>query len=174
MLTLAGSALSVLGRSLYLIGLALYLLVMEAILIAMMACVSFPFVYAAFDLLGWEYGARHALLLAVVGVALVGGAIAFSMWLEIRARPMTLAQMLSHGLGDLISQDDYGKLWRIRGATDAEPLIVVEVVNMTPERDGSYAHHFLRVPPTVGTAREAVAWTFGFDNAGDYILAAAS
>jgi hypothetical protein len=38
---------------------------------------------------------------------------------------------------------------------------MVEVVNSTPEPDGSRKTYFLRVPPTIETAREAVAWTFG-------------
>ena len=38
---------------------------------------------------------------------------------------------------------------------------MVEVRNSTPEPDGSRKTYFLRVPPTVRTAREAVAWTFG-------------
>jgi hypothetical protein len=42
-----------------------------------------------------------------------------------------------------------------------EPLVMVKVVNATPEADGSFKDYFLRVPPTVQTAREAVAWTFG-------------
>ena len=29
-----------------------------------------------------------------------------------------------------------------------------------PELDGSFCHHFLRVPLTIRTARKAVAWTF--------------
>jgi len=38
---------------------------------------------------------------------------------------------------------------------------MVEVRNSTPEPDGSRRTYFLRVPPTMRTAREAVAWTFG-------------
>lgn len=38
---------------------------------------------------------------------------------------------------------------------------MVKVVNSTPEPDGSYKDYFLRVPPTITTAHEAVAWTFG-------------
>lgn len=38
---------------------------------------------------------------------------------------------------------------------------MVKVVNSTPEPDGSMKDYFLRVPPTVKTAREACAWTFG-------------
>ena len=38
---------------------------------------------------------------------------------------------------------------------------MVEVLNSTPEPDGSRKTYFLRVPPRTRTAREAVAWTFG-------------
>ena len=67
----------------------------------------------------------------------------------------------------LVQQDDYGKLWRTALSVDGEQLTVVEVVNSTPEPDGSHRRYFLRVPPDC-TAREAVAWTFGFDNADAY------
>src|SRR5262249_23597685 len=71
-----------------------------------------------------------------------------------------------------INQDDHGKLWHCTLTADDEPLHVVEVVNATPEPDGSYRRYFLRVPPASRTARQAVAWTFGFTNADDYLLAA--
>jgi hypothetical protein len=48
------------------------------------------------------------------------------------------------------------------------------VVNSTPEQDGTYRRYLLRVPPTTRTAREAVAWTFGFDNAREYMVATQS
>ena len=38
---------------------------------------------------------------------------------------------------------------------------MVEVVNSTPEPDGTRRTYFLRVPPATTSAREAVAWTFG-------------
>ncbi|MBX9668386.1 MAG: hypothetical protein K2X93_12245 [Candidatus Obscuribacterales bacterium] len=64
-----------------------------------------------------------------------------------------------------IHEDDCGVLYRksfnSNGSTDGnEPLVVVMVNNSTPEPDGSLKQYFLRVPPNVGTAREAVAWTF--------------
>jgi hypothetical protein len=59
----------------------------------------------------------------------------------------------------LLHTDEFGKLWRTDVPGD-EPLVVVEVVNSTPEPDGTFKDYFLRVPPTVRTAREAVAWTF--------------
>jgi hypothetical protein len=67
----------------------------------------------------------------------------------------------------VLHEDDYGKLWRAELAGD-EPLVLVEVLNATPERDGSFRNYMLRVPPEVRTAREAVAWTFGFERPADY------
>ena len=95
---------------------------------------------------------------------------------------------------EVLQQDDYGLLYRKELAGD-EPLIMVRVLNPTPEPDGTltesearaafgdavvnanlstmqrigfasrgvtpkFKQYFLRVPPTIGTAREAVAWTF--------------
>jgi hypothetical protein len=71
-------------------------------------------------------------------------------------------------------QDDYGKLWATKVWIDGEQVQLVEVVNATAEPDGSRRRYLLRVPPTTRTAREAVAWTFGFERPGDYVVAAAS
>jgi len=74
----------------------------------------------------------------------------------------------------LVSEDETGRLWRRRSGVGAsrwrwvepdEPVVMVEVLNATPEPDGTRKTYFLRVPPTVQTAQEAVAWTFGM--AGD-------
>lgn len=66
-----------------------------------------------------------------------------------------------------LSEDECGVLYRkVFEASDAlldEPLVVVMVNNSTPEPDGTHKQYFLRVPPNVSTAREAVAWTFGLD-----------
>ena len=75
---------------------------------------------------------------------------------------------------ELAQQDDYGKLWRTGHSVDGEQLTVVEVVNSTPEPDGSRRRYFLRVPPDTLTARQAVAWTFGFDDPHQYAIAAES
>jgi hypothetical protein len=75
---------------------------------------------------------------------------------------------------ELRAQDDFGKLWATSVRLDGQRVQLVEVDNATAEQDGSHRRYFLRVPPTLRTAREAVAWTFGFDSADDYILAAAS
>jgi len=59
-----------------------------------------------------------------------------------------------------IHSDDFGTLYRVE-IPDDEPLVMVKVVNSTPEPDGSYKEYFLRVPPELTTAHAAVAWTFG-------------
>jgi hypothetical protein len=53
----------------------------------------------------------------------------------------------------------WGTLYR-REITDDEPLLMVEVINRSPEPDGEFRHYSLRVPPATKTALEAVAWTF--------------
>ncbi|MFE3068396.1 DUF6745 domain-containing protein [Streptomyces sp. NPDC059247] len=57
-------------------------------------------------------------------------------------------------------RDGTGRLWRIALDGD-EDVVMVEVVNSTPEPDGSHRTYWLRVPPATRTAREGVAWTFG-------------
>jgi hypothetical protein len=69
-----------------------------------------------------------------------------------------------------IHRDDFGTLYRKTIPGD-ESLMMVKVVNSTPEPDGSFKDYFLRVPPTMARAREAVAWTFAMPEA-EYILEA--
>ncbi|WP_339133883.1 DUF6745 domain-containing protein [Streptomyces sp. f51] len=59
-----------------------------------------------------------------------------------------------------VHRDETGVLWRVELAGD-EDVVMVEVVNSTPEPDGTNRTYWLRVPPTTRTAREGVAWTFG-------------
>ncbi|WP_280345883.1 DUF6745 domain-containing protein [Nocardia neocaledoniensis] len=59
-----------------------------------------------------------------------------------------------------VHRDETGILWRIALVGD-EDVVMVEVVNSTPEPDGTSRTYWLRVPPTTRTAREGVAWTFG-------------
>ena len=65
-----------------------------------------------------------------------------------------------------VHEDEFGTLYYLDVFGD-EPLVMVKVRNSTPEPDGSFKDYFLRVPPSVETAREAVAWTFGME-ASDY------
>lgn len=59
-----------------------------------------------------------------------------------------------------IQADEFGALYRVPRRYH-EPLALVHVTNSTPEPDGTRKRYFLRVPPDMKTAREAVAWTFG-------------
>ncbi|GII84752.1 hypothetical protein Ssi03_27420 [Sphaerisporangium siamense] len=70
-----------------------------------------------------------------------------------------LDRYLRESGADAVHKDDTGVLWKADLADD-EPLTMVEVVNSTPEPDGTYRTYFLRVPPWVTTARQGVAWTF--------------
>lgn len=70
------------------------------------------------------------------------------------------ARYIATGSPVRINQDETGTLWRkLWWGFDA--WAAVEVVNGTPEPDGTYKRYYLQVPPTVRTAREAVAWTYG-------------
>lgn len=60
----------------------------------------------------------------------------------------------------IVNKDKCGVLYRYTFESD-EPLQMVKVRNSTRELDGSYKDYYLRVPPNVTTAHEAVAWTFG-------------
>lgn len=61
-----------------------------------------------------------------------------------------------------VHKDKFGILYR-RELPDDEPLVMVKVKNKTAEPDGSFREYFLRVPPEMETAHQAVAWTFAMD-----------
>jgi hypothetical protein len=61
-------------------------------------------------------------------------------------------------------QDENGRLWRLPGP-EGEPLLLLEVENATLEADGTRRRYFLRVPPEMHSPREAIAWTFGLEEA---------
>ena len=65
-----------------------------------------------------------------------------------------------------VQSDDYGTLYRKEIPGD-ETMVFVKVANSTPEADRSYRDYFLRVPPEMRTAREAVAWSF-YQKENDY------
>ena len=78
----------------------------------------------------------------------------------------------------IVAEDDFGILYR-KTFFDDEPLMMVKVVNSTPEPDGTFKDYFLRVDPNayggLKTARAAVASTWRhkdgslvFENPEDY------
>jgi hypothetical protein len=73
---------------------------------------------------------------------------------------MTPQRYVALGGAARVAEDETGVLWRRRWqALDA--WAAVEVINATPEPDGSRKHYFLQVPANLQTPREAVAWTYG-------------
>ena len=72
---------------------------------------------------------------------------------------LTPARFIVEGGACRVSQDESGVLWRQRWRWEA--WACVEVVNGSPEPDGTFRHYFLQVPATVRSAREGVAWTYG-------------
>jgi hypothetical protein len=72
---------------------------------------------------------------------------------------------IAEGGGRIIHQDETGILWgSVTRPGRQDNIRMVQVVNSTPEPDGSYKEYWLRVPPWVSKAREGVAWTFGLDS----------
>ncbi|MFI9629655.1 DUF6745 domain-containing protein [Streptomyces sp. NPDC052042] len=67
---------------------------------------------------------------------------------------------LSESGAEPVHRDETGVLWRIPLQGD-EDVVMVEVVNSTPEPDGTHRTYWLRVPPGTRSAKDGVAWTFG-------------
>ena len=62
--------------------------------------------------------------------------------------------------------DQFGQprvLYRAEVPWSSEPVCMVRVINSTPDLDGSLKPYFLRVPPSVTTPQDGVAWTFGIE-----------
>lgn len=81
-----------------------------------------------------------------------------------------LARFVADSGAEKIQEDELGELYRVE-LPDDEPLVMVKVLNTTPEPDGTHKPYFLRVPPTTTTAMAAVAWTFGFTDPMEYAKA---
>ena len=62
----------------------------------------------------------------------------------------------------IIHQDSNGILYKKELSND-EPIVMVKVINSTPEPDGSSKNYFLRVSPDITNATAAIAWTFGMN-----------
>jgi hypothetical protein len=73
---------------------------------------------------------------------------------------MTPQRYVADGGAARVAEDETGILWR-KTWLGYDAWAAVEVINATPEPDGSRKHFFLQVPANLETAREAVAWTYG-------------
>lgn len=73
-------------------------------------------------------------------------------------------KLIKQKLATVIDDDpEYGTLYQLPGEMPKEPMLLLKVINSTPEPDGKFASYYLRVPPGMTSAREAVRWTFGGD-----------
>lgn len=83
---------------------------------------------------------------------------------EIRAillNRLGLDNYIKQSNSHVISSDDYGVLYHVETPLEIEPFMcLVEVTNSSPEPDGTFRKYYLRVPPTMNSARQAVAWSF--------------
>jgi hypothetical protein len=77
-----------------------------------------------------------------------------------------LANYIRETEAGIVERTEKGVLYLKQQPGD-EPIAIVQVKNSTPEPDGSYKEYFLRVPPSMRTVQEAIAWTF-FMTAGEY------
>lgn len=73
---------------------------------------------------------------------------------------MTPQRYVALGGAKKIAEDETGVLWR-KIWLNYDIWSAVEVINATPEPDGTHKHFFLQVPANMHTALEAVAWTYG-------------
>ncbi len=72
------------------------------------------------------------------------------------------ARFLTETGATIQDESEFGVLYRKPLPTD-DDLVMVKVINSTMEPDGTWKSYFLRVPPSITTAKEAIAWTFNLD-----------
>lgn len=68
-----------------------------------------------------------------------------------------IGRYLRESKAKLVSRDDWGTLWQLPAPTsNDDPLLIVEVLNSTPEPDGSFKTYFLSVHPECRPMRRGV------------------
>lgn len=75
------------------------------------------------------------------------------------------AYIIDSGAVIIDHDEQWGTLYTLFNTPvgEEETIRMIEVVNRSPELDGSFKHYFLRVPPDINSSHEASAWTFGFE-----------
>lgn len=69
-------------------------------------------------------------------------------------------------MAEVIAEDvEFGTLYRLPGETPSEPMVLLKVVNSTPNEQGRFDDYYLRVPPSMTDVREALKWTFNGNEA---------
>ena len=74
---------------------------------------------------------------------------------------MTPERYVAKGGAVRVAEDETGVLWRKTWWATIDTWAAVEVINGTPEPDGTRKRYFLQVPGHLQSPREAVAWTYG-------------
>jgi len=74
-------------------------------------------------------------------------------------------RFLKDANAELIQEDHCGALFRVW--FEDEPLVMVRVQD-PPTQSGEQKFYYLRVPPDMMTAEQAVAWTFGMESPEEY------
>lgn len=72
-----------------------------------------------------------------------------------------LDKFLRDSNATLLDESRYGQLYRKQLTAGDEPIMLLCVYDATVGPSGKPSRYFLRVPPYMRTAKEAVAWTFG-------------
>lgn len=79
---------------------------------------------------------------------------------RIKLQQMGIERYLLEGQAKETALDDFGVLFS-KSDRHEGVAVFAKVLNSTPEPDGTFKTYFLRVPPTIKTPKEAVAWSFG-------------
>ena len=74
---------------------------------------------------------------------------------------MTPERYVANGGAVRVAEDETGILWRKTWWATIDTWAAIEVINGTPEPDGTRKRYFLQVPGHLQIPREAVAWTYG-------------
>jgi hypothetical protein len=70
---------------------------------------------------------------------------------------MGAKKFLNEMKAELVEETELGKLWRVSVKGD-EDVKIIEMVNSTPEPDGTHKKYYERVPPDMARVRQALAW----------------
>ncbi len=71
-----------------------------------------------------------------------------------------MKRFLMDSAAEEIHRDEFGVLYSVEIHPRMDPVVMVKVKNSTAEPDGTFKDYFLIVPPSMSTAKAAVAWTF--------------
>ena len=77
---------------------------------------------------------------------------------------------LANTYAEIVDRDPdphVGTLW-VKRLEDDEDVYMLEMRNSTQEQDGSWKTYVIRVPPSMRTAKQANAWSYGFENPEEY------